>query len=62
MKPNTGKYREVNQLPNGAMSVRGYADVIDCTTSYIYKLVKSGKNLGRFEMVLFQGANFVIPN
>jgi len=60
MKKNTGKYREVTELKEGAMSVSNYAAERDCTPPYIYKLWKIGK--ANFEIVIFSGNNYIIPN
>ena len=40
-------------------TVKNYADDMGITTAYVYKQVKEKKN--KFEMVVFQGVNFIIP-
>jgi len=59
-KRNT--YRQVNELPVNAIKVADYAKQWPCNTSYLYKLVSTNKNISKFEIVDFQGINFVIPN
>jgi len=61
-KNKTGNYRKVLTLPDNAIKVADYAKQWPCTTSYLYKLVKENKNISRFEVVDFQGINFIIPN
>jgi len=60
MKKNTGKYREVTELKEGTVSVSQYAKNRDCTPPYIYKLWNTGK--ADFEIVIFSGNNYIIPN
>jgi hypothetical protein len=61
------RYRTVEVLPADAMRVSEYAaqwpgvDKVGCNTSYIYELVKKGKNVG-FEIVVYKGINFVLVN
>jgi len=59
MKANTGKYREVITLPKKAQTIKAYAEQNNITTSYVYKQMREKKN--KFEVVIFQGVNFVIP-
>jgi hypothetical protein len=59
MKQNQHKYREVVKLPSKAVTVKTYAEQNDITTAYVYKQIKEGKN--KFEIVTFQGINFIIP-
>lgn len=61
MRNRKGKYEVVESLPVNAVKVSEYAKQWPCNTSYIYKLVSKGKHAGRFEIVVFQGINFVIP-
>jgi hypothetical protein len=62
MKRKKNKYKIVKELPNEAMKVSDYAkDVRDCNTSYLYQLIREGKNHD-FEIVEFKGINFIIPN
>lgn len=59
------KYRILETLPQDAMRVSEYAAQretlhgIGCNTSYIYELVKNGKNTD-FEIVVYKGINFVL--
>ena len=55
-------YREVDTLPVNAIRVSDYAKQWPCNTSYLYKLVREKKNISTFEIVDFQGINFVLPN
>lgn len=59
MKRNANKYTQVDELPAGAMTVREYAASQDVTTTYIYKLIREGKN--SFDVVVFKTINFIIP-
>jgi len=59
MKKNTGKYREVTELQEGAMSVSHYAASQNFTAPYVYKLWKTNK--AKFEIVIFSGNNYIIP-
>lgn len=61
MKKNTGKYTEVTKLPASALTVAEYAKQSGFTTNYIYNLLKKGKNKGRFNVVIFQSFNFIVP-
>jgi len=54
-------YREVDRLPERAMRVSEYALQRDCNTSYIYELIRKGKNAD-FEIVIYKGINFVLVN
>jgi len=60
MKKNKGKYREVTELKEGAMSVSNYAAQMGFTPPYVYKLWNIGK--ANFEIVIFSGSNYIIPN
>jgi len=44
------------------LRVSEYAAQYPCNTSYIYKLVREKKKVLPFEIVDFQGINFVLPN
>jgi hypothetical protein len=57
MKTNMTRYRSLDKLPNGSMTVKNYADSIPISTSHVYKLHKQGK----LEIIVFQGVNFVFP-
>lgn len=62
MGKRQNKYRTVKELPKGAMSVAQYATIRGCNTSYIYKLWRTKKGNDRtesFEIIEFQGLNFV---
>ena len=61
MKKNTGKYKEVSKLPSNALTVSDYAKAQGFTTNYIYNLIKTGKHIERFDIVVFQSFNFIIP-
>lgn len=52
-------YEVVNTLPADAMRVSEYAAQRNCNTSYIYELIRTGKNAD-FEIVIYKGINFVI--
>ena len=52
-------YRIVDKLPVKAMTVADYCTHRGCTNPYIYHLWKAGK--ANFEIVIFKGINFVIP-
>jgi len=56
--------RKVNKLPVNAVTVAAYAKEWPCNTAYIYKLDKLARDAKKslvFEIVDFQGINFVIP-
>lgn len=61
------KYRIVDDLPQNAMRVSEYAAIrpsskgTGCNTSYLYELVRKGKNID-FEIVVYKGINFVLVN
>ena len=57
---NIDKYKEVDKLPSGAMTVSEYCKQRGCTNPYIYALYK--KNKANFKIVVFKGINFVIPD
>ena len=59
MKQNQAKYREVTKLPTTAKTVKTYAENEGITTAYVYKMLREKKN--KFEIVVFQGVNFIIP-
>jgi len=48
------------RMTDPAMSVSNYAAQMECTPPYIYKLWKIGK--ANFEIVIFSGNNYIIPN
>jgi hypothetical protein len=52
-------YRIVDTLPDNAMKVADYCRERGCTNPYIYHLWKAGK--ANFEIVLYKGINFIIP-
>ena len=57
------KYRKLDKLPGDAMSVKQYADRRGCNTSYIYKLWRNKKGINNtesFEIVEYQGINFIL--
>lgn len=63
MGKRQNKYRKVDKLPNQAMSVAQYATARGCKTPYIYKIWREKKGVNNketFEIVEYQGINFVI--
>ena len=60
MKSNINKYREVTELPPGALPVRQFCEQNNWSHQWLYKMIKDGKERG-FECVIFQGFNFIIP-
>jgi hypothetical protein len=72
VKTRINTYREVDKLPANAVVVADFAESRDCLASNIYKLWRNraspNKTVGRkkkpidFEIVIFKGINFVIPN
>jgi hypothetical protein len=54
-------YPIVDELPGDAMRVSEYAAQRECNTSYIYELIKKGKNTN-FHIVIYKGINFVVVN
>lgn len=58
MNKKKNRYREVDVLPPEAMKVSEYAKKCNCNTSYIYQLVRTGKN--KFEMIEYRGINFIL--
>lgn len=54
-------YRTVERLPATALRVSEYAAQRECNTSYIYELIRKGKNVD-FEIVIYKGINFVLVN
>lgn len=65
-KNRKNQYRELNDLPHDAITVKQYARQQDCDTAYIYKLWKQSidpvkpKEIS-FEIVKIRDINFVIP-
>ena len=53
------QYRAVDKLPPNAIKVSDYARQRGCHHSLIYHEVRRGK--AKFEIVTFQGFNFIIP-
>jgi len=60
MKNNVDKYPNVDKLPVNALTVDSYCKQMNYTTANLYKKVKNKKNI-EFEVVVFQGINFIIP-
>jgi hypothetical protein len=63
MGKRQNKYRSVDKLPGKAMSVAQYAIQRGCNTSNIYKLWRRKKGINKtecFEIIEFQGLNFVV--
>jgi hypothetical protein len=62
MSHKNRKFPVVDKLPEGAMSVAKYAEQEDFTTSNVYFLFRSGKNVEKgIDIVCFSGINFVVP-
>jgi hypothetical protein len=61
MRNKRSTHKEVDILPSNAIKVSEYAKQWPCNTSYIYKLVSKGKHAGRFDIITFQGINFIVP-
>ena len=61
MKKNTGKYKEVSKLPASALTVAQYAKNKGFTTNYVYNMVRLNKYVDKFDIVVFQSFNFIIP-
>ena len=60
-KTSHNNYRSVERLPSTALRVSEYASQRNCNTSYIYELIRKGKNI-EFEIVIYKGINFVLVN
>lgn len=60
-KTRQNNYRIVEKLPKDALRVSEYAAQRECNTSYIYELIRKGKNTD-FEIVVYKGINFVLVN
>lgn len=60
-KTRHNTYRTVDKLRTDALRVSEYAALRNCNTSYIYELIKKGKNVD-FEIVVYKGINFVLVN
>jgi len=58
-KRNIGKYRDVEVLPPGAMTVEKYAESRGWKANNVYMRVQ--RRTADFSLVIFQGINFVIP-
>lgn len=57
-------YREVEKLPERALSVNEYSVKRGCTSQHVYKLWRLHKGDGRdvgFEIVVFHEHNYIIP-
>lgn len=61
MKKNINKYKEVKRLPVNAVTVAEYASQQGFTTNYVYNLIRDNKHLDKFDIVVFQSFNFIIP-
>lgn len=65
MGKRTNKYREVDKLPDRAKSVQEYADAQDITDNALYNQWRRRNRPGtliQFEIVLFKGKPFVVPD
>lgn len=60
MAKNEGKYRVVDTLPANAMTVHNYAASHGWKAHNVYMRLNRMKVVD-FEIILFQGINFVIP-
>lgn len=58
-KTRRNNYDVVAELPHAAMRVSEYAAQRNCNTSYIYELIRKGKNTD-FQIVVYKGINFVV--
>lgn len=56
-KKNENNYREVDNLPDSALSVAEYAQKMGITTASVYMR----KKVMTYEIVKFKTYNFVIP-
>lgn len=61
-------YEQVSELPKGALKFSIYAKERGFTTNYLYGLIrnvregkKSWSDIG-FEVILFQGGNWIVKN
>ena len=64
MKHNTGKYREVSKLPEEALTPKLYAEQNGISHQLVYIRLKRAREKGLiidFEIVTYQGVNFVVP-
>jgi hypothetical protein len=64
MGKRQNRYRLVKELPKEALSVAQYAAIRGCNTSNIYKIWRKKKGINRtenFEIIEYQGINFVLP-
>jgi len=58
--PRKYQYRIVDKLPDNAVKVKDYAtNIRQCSTSLIYHEIQRKK--ANFEIIQFQGINFIIP-
>lgn len=57
------RYRIVDKLPDNAVKVSEYAKLRGCADhSLIYHWLRRKSDKATYEIVVFQGFNFVIPN
>jgi hypothetical protein len=59
MKRNSGKYKVVDKLPLGAMTVSEFAASEGISQSYVYKKIQ--RNTADYKIVVFKTMNFVVP-
>lgn len=57
--PRLYNYTIVDTLPANAIKVSEYAKERNCSTSLIYHEIQ--RNKATFEIIQFQGINFVVP-
>ena len=60
MKGHRKQYNTISQLPINALSVANFASQQNITVSYVYKKFNEGK--ANYQIIDFQGYNFVITN
>lgn len=58
-------YREVDDLPTGAFTVKEYSDLIGISVAHVYKLwrlhMREERDIG-FEIILFKGYNWIVES
>lgn len=56
-------YREVDDLPRGALTVKEYSDFVGISVAHVYKLwrlhMQEDRDIG-FEIILFKGYNWIV--
>lgn len=59
MKRNLGKYKEVNTLPDNALTISEYAHQRNISVGHVYTHYGRGK--ANYDIVIFKTHNYVIP-